>query len=243
MKQLCVVLLSQVFFFATSLAQDVLVVKDPNAELRPVGGYTGIHVSHAIDVIIKQGKEQAVVVSAAEPKVRDRIRTEVKDGVLRIWYDPATTMRWNRDATRLRAYVSVTEIRSLYATGASNIKVDGILRGEELKLGLHGASSFKGEVAYNQLNAEQTGASDAHIRGRVANLVVVVSGASDFKGYELVTDLCRATASGASDIKITVNKDLKATASGASDIGFRGEGVLSEFRTSGSGSVRKREQR
>jgi len=45
-----------------------------------------IQVSHAINLYLTQSNEEAVAVSAKDTKYRERIRTEVKDGVLKIWY-------------------------------------------------------------------------------------------------------------------------------------------------------------
>jgi hypothetical protein len=68
---------------------------------------------------------------------------------------------------------------------------------------------------------------------------VEASGASDFKGFDLETDICNAQASGASDIKITVNKVLSAQASGASDVRYKGDCTIKEIKSSGSSSVSK----
>jgi hypothetical protein len=66
------------------------------------------------------------------------------------------------------------------------------------------------------------------------------SGASDLKGFELVTDTCNAHASGASDIRITVNKELNVHASGASGIYYKGPAVIREMHSSGASSVSKK---
>lgn len=226
----------------TSLAQDVMVINDKNAQVRTISGsFHGIKVSHAIDVIIKQGNDEAVAVSATEEKYRERIKTEVKDGILRIWFDnEGWKWNWNMGDKKLRAYVSVKSISMIDASGACDVKVDGLLKGSTLSVKLSGASSLKGEVSFTKMKVEQSGASDSNISGRVDELVVNSSGASDFKGFDLTTDYCVADASGASDIKITVNKDLKVEASGASDIDYRGSAVVSSFKSSGASSIRKR---
>jgi hypothetical protein len=77
------------------------------------------------------------------------------------------------------------------------------------------------------------------VSGTAVQLKVEASGASDFKGYDLVTDVCHASASGASDIKITVNKEISAHASGASDVRYKGNGVIRDLKSSGSSSVSK----
>ena len=241
MKQI-ILFFGAIVISCAAMAQDVMVVNDKNAQVRTISGsFHGIKVSNAIDVIIKQGNEEAVVVSAVEDKYRDRIKAEVKDGILRIWFDTdGWKWNWNTGDKKLRAYVSVKNLDKLDISGACDVKVDGIMKGEQLEMKLSGASSFKGGIRYNSMLVEQSGASDAIVSGSVTSLSIEVSGASDFKGYDLVTENCKANASGASDIKITVNKDLQVNASGASDINYKGTATISSFRTGGASSVRKR---
>ena len=85
-----------------------------------------------------------------------------------------------------------------------------------------------------------SGASDMTLTGLVGQLNIEASGASDFKGYDLAVDYCNAKASGASDIKITVNKELSAEASGASDVNYKGSGLMRDIKTSGSSSISRR---
>src|ERR1700730_6799134 len=70
------------------------IVNDANAEKRNVPGFTGITVFGGIDIYITQGSEDGIAVSAAEIKYRDRIKTEVKNGMLKIWYD-SQGFSWN----------------------------------------------------------------------------------------------------------------------------------------------------
>jgi Putative auto-transporter adhesin, head GIN domain len=242
MKQL---FLSATFLFTIAFivqAQDVMVVNDKDAQVRTISGsFSSIKVSNAFDVIIKQGNDEAVVVSASEEKYRNRIKTEVRDGVLRIWFDnDGLKSWWSNNNKKLRAYISVKNLSRLDVSGACDVKIDGLLKGDQLKVQLTGASSLKGEVAYTKMNVMQSGASDSNISGTVKELVVNSSGASDFKGFELISDYCIAGASGASDIKVTVNKDLKAEATGASDVDYKGSAVVSSMKSSGASSVRKR---
>ena len=91
----------------------------------------------------------------------------------------------------------------------------------------------------NKLKVDLSGASDMTISGTATQLSVEASGASDFKGFDLSAEICDVRASGASDIKITVNKELSARASGASDVRYKGNGVITDINSSGSSSVKK----
>jgi len=216
------------------------IINDTNVEVRAVKGFHAIEVSSAITLYLSQGEQETVAVSASEPKWRDRIRTEVVDGVLKITLDK-NGWAWNSGNKKLRAYISFTTLDMLDASGASSVFVDGVITGNNLKLVMSGASDFKGAVKVGDLHIEQSGASDVHITGAVGGLTSVESsGASDLKGYDLVTENCNAHATGASDIRITVNKELNAHATGASSIYFKGNGVIRDLHSSGASTVSKK---
>jgi hypothetical protein len=216
-------------------------INDPNAQLRNVKGFHAIRVSDGIDLYLSQSNEEVVVVSAAEEKWRDRIRTEVDNGVLKIFLEHEGWNWWrNSGNKKMKAYVSFKELDKLVAAGASDVRVTGVIKTDELQINISGASDFKGEIDVNSLSIDQSGASDATITGRATTVEAEASGASDFKGFDLQTQNCRARASGASDIKITVNKELNAHASGASGIYYKGDAVIREMHSSGASSVSKR---
>jgi Putative auto-transporter adhesin, head GIN domain len=213
------------------------VIQDANAELRPVKGFHGIRVSSAINLYLTQGPEEKVVVSAKDVKMRDRIKTEVVDGILIIRLEGSWKW-WHLGNSKLKAYVSFTSLDEITASGASDVYVDGVIAGDKLTLNLSGASDFKGAIKVNQLSVDQTGASDSHLTGQVAGMATIrLSGASEVRGYDLVVETCSARATGASDVQITVNKELEADCSGASSVDYRGSGVLRESHSSGASSV------
>jgi hypothetical protein len=213
------------------------VFNDANAQKRDVSGFHAIQISSAIDLFLSQGNEEGVAVSSGDVKFRDNIHTEVKDGVLRIWYQ--NTGRLSFGNRKLRAYVSVKNIDKLEASGSSDVLVSGTLSSGSFDLKLSGASDFKGTLAAGSLKVDISGASDVTVRGTANALSIDASGASDFKGYDLVTQTCDIRASGASDVKITCDKELNANASGASDVHIKGNGVIRNMHSSGASSVKK----
>ena len=234
MKKLFVIMV-----FSFSLASlNAQQINDPNAEVRKVSGFHAIKVSNAIDLYLSQSSDEAVAVSAVKDEYRDRIKTSVENGVLKIWYDESGG--WRSGNRKLKAYVSFKTLDNLDASGASDVVVAGTIKGNDLVIHMGGASDFKGKLEVNSLDLRLNGASDADITGRVVNLKVDANGASDLKGYDLETDNCTAEASGASDIKITVNKELSAKASGASGVYYKGSGVIRDIKTSGASSISKK---
>lgn len=234
MKRL--VVLAIAFFTGISLyAQQV---NDPNAQVRDAKDFHGISLSSAFDVYLTQGNTEAVAVSASDSKYIDRITVEVKAGILHIGYD-SKGIGWNSGNKKLKAYISFKDIDRLRISGACDVFISGTLKADNLSIDQSGASDLKGKLDVNKLTVELSGASDITVSGTATQLSVEVSGASGFKGYDLITEVCDAKASGASDIKITVNKEISASATGASDVNYRGNGMMKDVRSSGSSSVSK----
>ena len=138
---------------------------------------------------------------------------------------------------QLKAYISFKKIDRLDVSGASDIYVQGTIKADELKIDISGASNMRGKLEARKMTIDLSGASDMTVSGSSSQLTIDASGASKFKGADLATDFCNARATGASDIRITVNKELSAHASGASDVKYRGEGVIRDIKTSGASSI------
>ncbi|HVK97154.1 MAG TPA: head GIN domain-containing protein [Flavisolibacter sp.] len=223
-----------IFFVFTLAAFAQKVINDPNVEERSVKSFTGISVSGGIDLYISYGDE-AVAVSASKPEYRDNIKTEVADGVLKIYFNNKG-VRFTSDR-KLKAYVSYKTLKSLSCSGGSDVKVDGTIKGDKLQLNLSGGSDFKGRVDVSALTVHQSGGSDVKIEGVAKKLEIQASGGSDFKGFDLTADVCSVHASGGSDIEITATKELSAQASGASDISYKGKPALKTVKASGASSV------
>lgn len=233
MKKIATIL-SVLFISVNLTAQQV---NDPNAEVRTAKDYHGISVSNAFDVYLSQGNEEAVAVSAASTKDREMIKVEVKNGILHIMLD--NDWKWTKGNKKLKAYISFKQIDQLKVSGACDVYISGVLKADVLSINQSGASDIKGALDVNKLTVDLSGASDMTVTGKATQVSVEASGASDFKGYDLITEICDARASGASDIRITVNKELSAQASGASDVKYRGNGTTKDIKSSGSSSVSK----
>jgi hypothetical protein len=235
-KIICSVVILCAALIATAQKE---IINDPNAEVRTISGsFNNIRVSEGIDLFLTQSNDEAVVVSASESKFKEGIKTVVENNTLKIYY--FGEKNWNLKNRNLRVYVSFKNLESLEASGASDIQVAGIITVASLSITLTGASDFKGAVKVTDLKMEMSGASDVTIKGIAETVKIETSGASDVNGYELVTDICTAKASGASDVNITVNKTLKASASGSSDISYKGNATIQETHTSGASSVSKK---
>ncbi|MDQ6814142.1 MAG: DUF2807 domain-containing protein, partial [Bacteroidota bacterium] len=141
---------------------------------------------------------------------------------------------------KLKAYVTVTDLNRLDISGASYASISGALKSDDLKMDISGASEIKGIVNANKLNLEISGASVARLSGTAKNALIDASGAAKVNSYELSVENCKASSSGASNIKVTVTNELNADATGGSNIYYKGQGIGKVMNASAGASIKNR---
>jgi hypothetical protein len=212
------------------------MVFDGAAEDRNLAGFTSINVSNAFDVYISQGTEDAVGVSADSQDATKNIKTHVSGGVLYISFENKGWWNWKNN--KLKAYVTVKNLEKLTVSGACNVSFVDAITSNYLHISVSGASDIKGSVKVNSLKVGASGASNISLSGKATNTDFNVSGACSIKSLDLVTDNSTIVASGASNVKLTINQYLKANVSGASDIRYKGTVSRFETRTSGASDIK-----
>jgi Putative auto-transporter adhesin, head GIN domain len=236
-------ILLAVFAFVSfaAIAQEGKVIDDKNAQKRSAQGFHGVEVSSGIDLYLSQGNEEAVAVSAANLDVRDRIKVDVVDGILKIYIEDHGFHWGNWNNQHLKAYVSCKTMDMLHASGGSDVFFEDPIHSDRLKMSLSGGSDLHGKMTIGELSITQSGGADSYVSGSATTLYVRTSGGSDYHGYDLAADDCHVDVSGGSDAYLTVNKELTASASGGSDVHYKGNGVVRSSSASGSGSISHRD--
>ena len=221
------------------VAQAQKTVYDANAEVRKVGSFHAIQLSNAFTVLITQGSEEGVAVSASDNAETGKIKTNVENGVLKIWYDH--DKKWSPKGPKLKAYISVKNLDAIKASGACDIKIEGTLNATNLKIDLSGATDLIGKINVSDaLTANLSGASDLNLTGIADNAKIDLNGASEMKAYDFSTSNCNIEASGASSVQITVDKELSAQISGASSVRYKGTAMIKDIKTSGASSISRK---
>lgn len=215
-------------------------INDANAESRNVSAFHAIKISTGIEVLLTQGSTQAVAVSAAETEYRDRIITEVKDGVLHVYYDNNNNMKWNLSRKKLKAYIAVKDIDGIHVNSGAEVRTEGTLKAENLSIQATSGGYFKGDVQASSMLVKQNSGAETSVSGKTGSLEVSCSSGGSFRGYDLTSENCKADASSGGDIQTTVNKELSAVANSGGSIHYKGEGVIRNIRTGSGGSVSKK---
>jgi len=216
------------------------LVYDENAQVRKVGSFHGVSVGSGIRLFLSQGKEQAVAISADDPKIAEKIITDVRDGILRIRVEGKMWGGWHGDH-KMKAYVTITELDELNVSGGSVAKLADEINVNDLQSDISGGSIIEGRLKGNSFKADLSGGSITTLEGEFNNASIEASGGSIFKDFGLAVNTCDVDASGGSIINIGINKELKADASGGSIINYKGSGVITSVDASGGSSIKKKD--
>ena len=223
----------------TAFAQDTKVINDANATTRSLSGsFTAISVSSGIDLYLSQGNEESLAVSASDQKHLDRLKTEVVNGTLKIYYDNKG-VTWKSEKRKLKAYVSFKTLQKLNVSSGSDAKVNGSINADDFDLDVSSGAVFKGDITAKTLTVDVSSGASINISGKSDKLKVDVSSGADFKGYDLVTDYCDASVSSGAGVHVTINKELNAKVSSGGDIHYKGTALIRDIKTSSGGSVKK----
>lgn len=221
-------------------AQDKIVY-DANAEVRPVTSFHAIRISDGIELLLKQGNEEALAVSAGEIKNRDAIKTEVVNGELRIYVEQNAKSWWKQLRSKermMKAYVSFKSIDKIDASAGSRTTIDGNLNTAILSMDVSSGATVKGNFKSKQLTIDQSSGGKTYIAGDVENLDVSASSGAHFYGYDLVAYKCKADASSGGKMELNVSKEMVAYASSGGNINYKGEGAIMDISTSSGGKIR-----
>jgi hypothetical protein len=224
----------------SAFAQEKTVVNDANAQKRTLSGsFTGISVSDGVDLYLTQGSEESIAVSTSDEKYMERFKTEVENGILKIYYD-TKGIKWSaNDRRRLKAYVSFKALQKLHASGGADVRMQGSLDVEDLDMKFTSGSAFNGNLKAKVLTVDQSSGSSINISGNADKIDIGVSSGAVFKGYDLAVDYCTAKASSGGGVRITINKELSAKANSGGGVKYKGNAVIKEIDINSGGSVKK----
>tara|TARA_R110002072_G_scaffold63882_10_gene158576 strand:- start:743 stop:1459 length:717 start_codon:yes stop_codon:yes gene_type:complete len=215
---------------------------EPSATLsskaHSISSFSKIDVSNAFEVFIRFSDTDEKLLIEANDNLHDYIVVNQRGTELEIRLKRNTSISGK---SRLRAYITTTDLSVIEASGASAIYFENDFIATSLDLDLSGASSFNGNLFLDNLEIEGSGSSDFEIQGESKNLNFDLSGASSIEDYGFsISEQIRAELSGASSSKLRVDGNMYIDASGASTFYYKGNGNIKSQDLSGSSSIKKK---
>ena len=217
-----------------------------------ISGFNEIEVSGGFDVILSQGSDEGVVLTAQE-NLFEFIHVEVAQGVLKIYTDgnimPTKSMK---------AEIAFKNINHVDVSGGGDVSATADIKAEDLVFEISGGGDLFTTVNTGNLGCRLNGGGDARINGKSNKVDVNMSGGGDLEslisasvifcdlsGGGDLTLKCDEEASevnidltggGDADVSIQAQK-VKCSLSGGGNAGFSGKATDLEVTLSGGGDL------
>ena len=209
-------------------------------QVRAVASFHAVEVSSGIELRLAPGTTQRVEASADDADQLARLKTEVRDGVLKISYDRELSEAMGFSKTRhLRVSVTATSLDALHASSGARAEVLGAFTTQKLDVEVSSGASLKANFSSTDMRAQVSSGGVATLAGTAQRLDVGASSGGVFKGSELLARACDASASSGGNLSVAVQETLTAHASSGGDIRYAGSPRVSKHTSSG-GSVKGR---
>ena len=206
-------------------------------ENRTASGFSNIDVSGAIDVYVRQDSSTSVKVEA-DDNILEYIEVHTDGSTLEIYTENNIRLR---PSNKIKVYVSNPHYKEIQVSGASSVRCENeITSSEDLHIDISGASEGSLELNAPKVSVNLTGASNASVKGKTKDFEGSASGASEIRGFDLLSENANVDASGASHIEIFASVKIDGEASGASSVNYKGN-AQSNVGKSGASSVNKKD--
>jgi hypothetical protein len=209
------------------------------SETRVFNNLTGVHHKGVGTLLITQGDKDELRIEAA-PEIRERIVTDVREGVLVIRHDNdfVDWMRmWTHSMDPLRLFLTIRDIQTIKLSGAGTIKVPSV-KSDSLDLTNSGAGAQTIEnLEARTFKAELSGAGSMEIAGKTDDQTVKLSGAGSYNATRLDSRSAEIKLSGVGSAHVWVRESMNANLSGIGSIEYYGEPQVTK-KVSGLGSLK-----
>ncbi len=207
-------------------------------ENRNLKNFNEIRVSAGIELFLSMGDKESVKV-VADADVIDDIKTEVQNGVLRIYVKQKSWLTRGFNKT-MKAYVTVKELQRIDASSGSHVKSENALKGEQLEVKTSSGSQLDLQLVYKNVNLDASSGAISHLSGKSKTLITEASSGSNIDTRELEAAICKANASSGSNISVNVSDEFYANASSGGNIRYTGSPSVKDTNESSGGNITRK---
>ena len=197
--------------------------------------FTRVEIGSAFEFEIKQSSSFSINVTA-DDNVIDYVQVSTIGQTLKIRLKTVPGLR----LVTLRASVTMPQLHSLAASGASHGTVSDFSSTEDLDIRVSGASRVTGDITASNVDFDISGASTIQLEGSANDILASVSGASHLNLDDFTVDNADVNFSGASSGTVNLNGKLDADLSGASKLWYIGEPIMGDIDISGASTLSKK---
>ena len=210
----------------------VTLVVGQNRETRKLDSFDKLDVFGNINVEMRQGNEESVVIKAKNVDLSE-IKTEVKDKLLKIHM----SSNLFEDDANVEVILTYKEIREIFSNASADILVKDKIMGDKLFIDATSGGRIKLNVELNaiELKAYQGAQIDISGKSRIQESYINTGGILSGSNFESDEVFIKMNTGGKAEI--IVNKVLNANINTGADLSYYGNPEKEEIKTSLGGKI------
>lgn len=227
------------FFIVFCITVHALPVRDSITEMRQVGPFKQIKVGHGIALVLTQSDRVSVRVSAADSNFLQSIKTEVQDGVLKIYHAAPSMKDITTRGKKLSVAVSIASLEKLTAHSGSSVKTVGIFKVPSMQVNVASGATFNGRLAIENLEINAATGATLYLEGNTARLKLLATTGAVVKAADFVSQKADVRSTTGARVELMVNDALDVYASTGGNILYKGSGSIHKVHNELGGVIRK----
>ena len=238
-RTIILMLLSTAFIFTSccKMGEDYVT---PSAEVteqeKLFTNFTELDVSDAFKVYVTFSEGEESVRIEANKNLHSHIQVSQYNNRLNIKLD---NVRIRNGSATLNVYITMQQLREVVAAGATHVKIQNPLIGDDLHMQLTGASSLEGNLQLQNLYTTIDGASNINISGSSGTFNLIAEGASNMESYDFETLSFTGDLEGACNARLRIQESINIRAKGASNLYYKGDAVVRSQNLTGASHIYK----
>lgn len=206
-------------------------------QTRDVSNFHAIEISYPGEITITQGSKESLKIEA-EDNVLPGLKTEVRSGTLKIFYQAEKGKHVNPTKS-VKITIVVKKLDDVQFSSAGTLTIDGVTT-DSLDFNMSGAGKVEvNDIETKDLSIDLSGAGSMDASGTADTLDVNISGAGSFNGEDLHSQNASVNISGLGSATVWADDDLDANVSGAGSVNYYGSPSVTK-NVSGIGGVNSR---
>ncbi len=204
-------------------------------ETRNTAVFHAIELELAGDVEVTVGENLSVEVYA-EQNLLPHLKTEVENGVLRIYSEENLN-----SSEGIKIKVTAPAFDRFEVVGSGVIRVVNMIRAEKMEMSIGGSGDiFALQSEFGSVSTSIGGSGTVELGGKANDMNSDIAGSGDIKAKNLSTNTLKVSISGSGSVTADVISALNVSISGSGDVFYSGSPSV-ETSVSGSGTVKKLE--
>lgn len=188
----------------------------------------------SFEIFIEEGTQDGKIYLEGDSNILEKVKVEVKDGVLKIGFQKGLSIVLNR---KVKVRFKGQNLKGFSLAGSGIIKTEGIHKSEKITFAISGSGDIDAKVNAKEVSTAISGSGDIILKGNTDKLSIRTSGSGKVKAFGLNAKNATVSVTGSGDAEINVSESLIGHVAGSGDVKYKGKPEKIKFDAAGSGDI------